>query len=97
MNAVEMKNSIMIRTVSEEPCIDCGKITNAYEPQMGRFCPQCCAKRCAACGKNLALQHDYRRIFEAFYYPEDMKYLAKANKQLLIEPLIDHRKDIDGV
>ena len=90
----------MVRTVNEEPCFDCHRITNYYDPNMGRLCPQCTGKRCANFGKGLTLQHQYPLnpliILQPFVYPEDMKYLADENKHLLTDSLIDHSNDIDA-
>jgi len=38
----------MIRTVNEEPCFRCKRLTNAYDQLAGRICPQCLAEHVVA-------------------------------------------------
>ncbi len=80
----------MVRTINEENCMDCGKVTNYYDPNMGRLCPQCTTTRCASFGGNLS--HD-----SVYWQPKQfrMDYLADSNKHLLTDPLVDHFEDIE--
>ena len=88
----------MIRTVNEEPCRDCGQITNAYDRMMGRLCPQCMAQRCADFEQNLG------QYWQSYYLegkrtdtkPASLDHLSESHKYLLTDPLIDHSNDIDS-
>ena len=87
-----------IRTVNEEPCRDCTQITNAYDPMMGRLCPQCMAQRCANFAQNLGQywQSSYLAGKVTDIEPASLDYLSESNKYLLTEPLVDHSSDIDS-
>jgi len=90
----------MVRTISEDPCTRCGRITNHYDPNMGRICPQCCAQACADFGKSLEFQYnkDYLGLMQWAITgaKASLDYLAELNKHLLTKPLIDHSNDIDA-
>lgn len=83
----------MVRTINDESCGECGGTTNWYDPNMGRLCPKCTAKRCAQFGKGLAQRGVWP--MDSFHYPEDMSYLASSNIDLLTIPMIDHSDDIE--
>jgi len=87
---------MVVRTKSEDSCVDCGVITNAYDELMGRLCPTCIARRCAECGKGLEYRSRGQLYLGDFDPIEDMKYLASSNQDLLEMPLIDHSRDIDA-
>jgi len=72
----------MVRTVNEEKCMICGRVTNYYDPCLGRYCPSCCKgfvtemvmNRCAMDGVPFVPEKDDKPS----------------------EPLIDHSCDIDA-
>jgi len=72
----------MVRTVSEEKCVSCGRVTNHYDSCLGRYCPDCAEgfvttmimNRCAMDGVP--------------FIPEKSEKPSK--------PLIDHSDDIDA-
>lgn len=71
----------MVRTVNEGKCISCGRITNNYDPNLGRFCPNCVRSFVTTMIQN-------RCVLDGVpFVPE---------KEKPSEPLIDHSNDIDG-
>jgi len=86
-----------VRTVKEEPCMDCGKVTNAYDALMGRLCPQCIARRGTSFGKALAYwAHPTFPIPLDFSATEEEVKNDPTNAYLNNAPLIDHSNDIDA-
>lgn len=75
----------MVRTTSEEPCMDCGQTTNHYDALMGRLCPQCTIRRVDD------MIYMRCRMDRVPYVPE-----PNTEESLLSEPLIDHSNDIDA-
>jgi len=76
----------VIRTVKEEPCSQCGRLTNAYDMLMGRLCPECIAKRAITFARNIRNLYgiDEPEELDPYYY------------KLATLPLIDHSNDIDA-
>ena len=90
-----------IRTVTEEPCMDCKSVTNAYDALMGRLCPKCIARRGTQFGYALEHRHDWFKKdssgIERWRHQvtdEEVK-TDPINTDLLQMPLIDHSDDID--
>lgn len=69
--------------------MDCGRITNYYDPLMGRLCPQCIVNRMISMEKN-------RLHLLGLPIPPDEELRAK-HKKFLTMPLIDHSDDIDAL
>ena len=85
----------VIRTVKEEPCCSCGRLTNAYDPLVGRVCPRCLARIAREFREGLeryARNYGYGwslGIKERKEDDPDLEDLARL-------PLIDHSDDIDA-
>ena len=88
----------MVRTRSEEHCVNCGQKTNWYDDNLGRWCPRCVALFLITMSKN----REASRSGPPFVYYSihsdlqqgDIDYLAEP--KLLNMPLIDHNNDIDA-
>jgi len=78
----------LVRTVKEEPCQFCGRITNYYDQLIGRICPECLADWTANMLRN---RLDLLGLPIPSY--DD---LLKCNEDLLNLPLVDHSRDIDA-
>ena len=76
----------IIRTVKEEPCSQCGRLTNAYDILMGRLCPECIAKWAAAFARNI----------RDLYGIEEPEELDPYYQKIAALPLIDHSNDINA-
>jgi len=76
----------IIRTVKEEPCSQCGRLTNAYDILMGRLCPECIAKRAAVFARNI----------RDLYGIEEPEEPDPYYRKIAALPLIDHSNDIDA-
>ena len=81
-----------IRTIDDEPCTDCKRLTNAYDSMMGRLCPQCIARRGTQFGYRLS-HPDY--LFDHHTITEEEVKNDPVNEYLYDAPLIDHSDDID--
>ena len=85
----------VLRTVSEEPCCSCGRLTNAYDPLIGRICPACLAR----------ISREFRESLERYARNYGYGWSLGIKEESLEDPelealarlpLIDHSNDIDA-
>jgi hypothetical protein len=67
-------------------------MTDWYDCLMGRVCPICVAKQCAAMGKSMVLRDEGKLFMGDLLESEIEFYLVDSNKHLLAEPLIEESK-----
>jgi len=76
---------MILRTVKEEPCSQCGRLTNAYDILAGRLCPACIARRALEFARNIRDLYGIKSEEMDPYY-----------QRLTALPPIDHSNDIDA-
>lgn len=81
----------MVRTVNEEKCVSCGRITNNYDACLGRFCPSCAKdlateiikNRCALLEKPSEPLIDHSNDIDIRLQPKDRKEQKQKLQQII--------------